>query len=472
MGTTRVAQTGSTTSATRLALAGLACTSLEWYDFFLYGTAAALVFPVVFFPKTLPWFVALIASFSTFSVGFIARPLGAIIFGQIGDRAGRKTALVAAMLLMGIASTVIGLVPSYSSIGALAPLLLLALRVAQGLAIGGQWGGAVLLLTENAPARKRGYYGGFVQSGVPVGLALANVAVLAVSALPENAFLSWGWRLPFFLSIVLVGLALWVKLKFPETAAFRRAQGADPSHSKGDPGAVSAPESSPSPRQQSEPDPRSPVIQAMRLYPRQIALAAGAFIATSGTSYIVTTFVLAYASSPAGLKLPRSIALSTVLVATVLSAPASIIFGAASDRFGRRRVIISGAVLTALWGYVQFPLIETRSPIWMTVAIAVGMLLGSMMYGPLAALYTELFGTYLRYSAISLSYQIGAVFAGGLAPIIATALLAAFHGTFGISVYITALCAISLISTALLKETSRVELDRLAPTARNPAAAR
>ena len=445
MATSHAAALPPETSMLKLSLTGLACTSIEWYDFFVYGTAAALVFPVVFFPKTLPWFVALIASFSTFSVGFIARPVGAVIFGHIGDRAGRKTALVAALLLMGTASTAIGFLPSFSSAGMLAPLLLVTLRFAQGLAIGGQWGGAVLLLTENAPAGKRGYYGGFPQAGVAVGLALANLVFLMSGAGLESAFLSWGWRVPFFLSFALVGLALLVKFKCSETVAFRRAQ--------------------------SKSAASSPIIEALRLYPKRIALAAAAFVAANTIFYIVTTFIVAYATSPAGLNLPRVTVLSTLLVATVLMIPSGIIFGAASDRFGRRRVFSWGAVMTALWGYALFPLLETRAVIWMALGFAVAMMGNWMMYGPLAAFYTELFGTRLRYSAISLSYQIGAMFAGGVAPIIATSLLATFHSTFGVSVYISIVCGISLIAVAILKESS-VELEGLEPEVRNLAAAR
>jgi MFS family permease len=460
MGTTRAAEAGQSPSMTKLALTGLACTSIEWYDFFVYGTAAALVFPVVFFPKTLPWFVALIASFSTFSVGFIARPVGAIIFGHVGDRAGRKRALVAALFLMGAASTAIGFLPSYLSAGMLAPLLLTTLRVAQGFAIGGQWGGAVLLLTENAPAASRGYYGGFAQAGVFVGLALANLVFLVASAGTETAFLAWGWRLPFFLSISLVGLALLLKFKFSETATFRKAQGVASDRPQNN---VQVPMSA-VPRSVPRGGmscPSAPIIQTLRLYPKQVALAAGALVAANTTFYIVTTFIVAYGSSSAGLNLPRADVLSTVLLATLLVLPASVVCGGASDRFGRRPVFISGAILTAIWSYALFPLLETRSLIWMTVGLGVAMMLVNMMYGPLAALFTELFGTGSRYSAISLSYQIGAIFAGGVAPIIATGLLATLHSTFGVSVYITIVCGISLISVAMFRETRSVELEGL-----------
>jgi metabolite-proton symporter len=422
-------------SMARLACTGLAGTSVEWYDFFLYGTAAALVFPTVFFPKTLPPAVALIASFSTFAVGFVARPVGAVVFGHFGDRAGRKTALVAALMLMGLASALIGLLPSYREAGVLAPILLIVLRFAQGLAIGGQWGGAVLLVTENAPAGRRGFYGSFAQAGVQVGVLLANGAFLLVGASGSNdAFLSWAWRIPFVASLALVGLGLIVQFKIEETAAFREDR----------------------PKEQR----RSPVIEALRLHPRHILLAAGAFVGTNTVFYILITFVIAYGSSVAGLNLPRVMMLSAVLISSVVAIPALIFFGALSDRYGRRHIFMAGAALESIWLFVLFPLIETRSFVCITIAIVIGQLLNAMMYGPLAALFAELFTTRVRYSGASLGYQLGSVFGGALAPIIATGILARYHSSVGISAYVATACAVSLVSVALLKETYRAELHK------------
>jgi metabolite-proton symporter len=433
-------------SMARLACTGLAGTSVEWYDFFLYGTAAALVFPTVFFPENLPPAVALIASFSTFAVGFVARPIGAVIFGHFGDRAGRKSALVAALILMGIATTLIGLLPPYRTVGILAPVLLIVLRFAQGLAIGGQWGGAVLLITESAPAGRRGFYSSFAQAGVQVGVLLANGAFLLVGASgPNDAFLSWVWRIPFVASLALIGLGLIVQFRIEETPAFRSLhQSEGPDLAKHRPRARR----------------RSPVLEALRLHPRNILLAAGAFMGTNTVFYILITFVVAYGSSAAGLNLPRAIMLSAVLISSVVTIPALIFFGALSDRYGRRRIFMAGAALEGIWVFVLFPLIETRSFVCITIAVVVGQLLNAMMYGPQAALFAELFTTRVRYSGASLGYQLGAVFGGALAPIIATTLLARYHGSVGISIYVAVACAVSLVSVALLKETYQVELHK------------
>jgi MFS family permease len=454
-------------SMARLACTGLAGTSVEWYDFFLYGTAAALVFPTVFFPENLPPAVALIASFSTFAVGFVARPIGAVIFGHFGDRAGRKSALVAALILMGVVTTLIGLLPPYRAAGILAPVLLIVLRFAQGLAIGGQWGGAVLLITESAPAGRRGFYSSFAQAGVQVGVLLANGAFLLVGASGStDAFLSWAWRIPFVASLAVVGLGLVVQFRIEETAAFRalpKSEGSDPDarsrnqrQSNNDEG-HSAKHRPPARR-------RSPVLEALRLHPRNILLAAGAFMGTNTVFYILITFVVAYGSSAAGLNLPRAIMLSAVLISSVVTIPALIFFGALSDRYGRRRIFMAGAVLEGIWVFVLFPLIETRSFVFITIGVVIGQLLNAMMYGPQAALFAELFTTRVRYSGASLGYQLGSVCGGALAPIIATTLLARYHSSVGISAYVAAACAVSLVSVALLKETYQVQLHKEAAT--------
>ncbi len=420
----------SRTSVTRLALTSLASTSFEWYDFFLYGTAAALVFPKIFFPETLPPFIALIASFSTFTVGFIARPVGAVVFGHFGDHAGRKAALVAALLMMGGSTTLIGFLPSYATAGMLAPLLLVVLRFVQGLAIGGQWGGAMLLVTESAPAGKRGFYGSFAQAGVPVGVVLANLALLiAGGTTSADEFLSWGWRVPFMLSVVLVGLGLFVKFRTEDSTAFRTA------------------------KKTAQPAQRSAIIEAFRLHPRNILLGAGAFIAGNLIFYVMITFALAYGSGAGGLGLPRSTMLTAVMISMGAMLPALVLFGALSDRFGRRFVFMAGALLTALWSFALFPLIETRSLLWISFALCVGHVFGAMMYGPQAALFTELFSTKVRYSGASLGYQIGSIFGGALAPLIATTLLEEFDHTVAISIYIAAACTISIVSVYLLRET-------------------
>jgi MFS family permease len=430
---------------TKLALTGLAGTSIEWFDFYLYGIASALVFPALYFPKTLSPYLALIASFSTFAVGFFARPVGAALFGHFGDRAGRKSALVAALVLMGGATALIGCLPSYATLGALAPALLVVLRFLQGLAIGGQWGGAMLLVIESAPAHRRGFYGSFAQAGAPAGVVAANLAFLLASALTSPAdFLAWGWRVPFVLSIGLVGLALYVRYRVEETAAFRRLKEARDGRL---PVAATAPPS------------RSPIVEALVSNPRQILLAAGAYLAVQVSFYISITFVVAYGSSAQGLALPRTTMLTAVLVASAVTAPALMFFGALSDRYGRRRIYMMGSVLMGLWAFAFFPLIDTRSPALITSAICVSQVINGMMYGPQAALFGELFRTRVRYSGASLGYHLGSAVGGAIAPLIATAIQAAYHGTFGISVYIAAACAITFASVALLGASPTVDFQ-------------
>jgi len=429
-------------SMRKLALTGLAGTSVEWFDFYLYGVASALVFPTLFFPATLAPSLALIASFSTFAVGFFARPVGAALFGHFGDRAGRKAALVAALVLMGGATTLIGCLPSYATLGPVAPLLLVVLRFLQGLAIGGQWGGAMLLVIESAPAHRRGFYGSFAQAGAPAGVVAANLAFLLASALTSPAdFLTWGWRVPFVLSIALVGLALYVRYRVDETPAFRALRAARDARlvaASGDGTAAAAPA------------PRSPLAEAIATDWRAIVLAAGAYLAVQVSFYVSITFVVAYGASPAGLGLTKGTMLTAVLIASGVTAPALMFFGALSDRYGRRRIYVSGAVLMALWAFAFFPLIDTRSPVLITLAISVSQLINGMMYGPQAALFGELFRTRVRYSGASLGYQLGSAVGGALAPLIATAILATYHGTFGISLYIAAACVITIVSVALL----------------------
>jgi metabolite-proton symporter len=427
------AGSASERSILKVALTALGGTSIEWYDFFLYSTAAALVFPTVFFPEDLPPLVGLLASFSTFAVGFLARPVGGVIFGHFGDRHGRKTALVVALVMMGAATTLIGCLPPYSIAGAAAPLLLIVLRFVQGLAIGGQWGGAVLIVTESAPQAKRGFYGSFAQIGAPAGVILANLAFLVVNdTVSPDGFLSWGWRVPFLLSVVLIALALWVQLRLEDTSAFRNLK-QTPNH-------------------------RSPVLTALAAYPRQIALAAGAFMATQVTFYILIAFVLAYGSNPAGLGLPRGTMLSAMLIGAVVMIPALLVSAAISDRYGRRGIYMSGALLLALWGFALFPLVDTGSFLWITVAVSIGQTLVAMMYGLQAAFFAEMFSTEVRYSGASLGYQLGAIVGGALAPMIATALFAESGSTLGISVYIAVACGVSLVSVWLLTETYRNDL--------------
>ena len=419
----------------KVALTSLAGTSIEWYDFFIYGTAAAIVFPKAFFPQDLPPMVLLIISFSTFAVGFVARPVGGIIFGHFGDRVGRKRTLVAALMMMGAATTLIGLLPTYGTIGIAAPLLLVLLRFVQGLAIGGQWGGAMLLVTESAPANKRGWYGAYAQAGAPVGVILANLAFIGVSmSMSDEAFMSWGWRLPFLASIILIGVSLFVQLRLEDTEAFKTLKAAQDSQSH------------------SEVAVRSPIVQALKKYPRTIMLAAGAFLSVQVTFYILIAFTVAYGLNSPTVNLSRDAMLTAVLIASAVMVPTQFYFSGLSDRLGRKKVYRWGAILTGLWGFALFPLIDTGSLPLIVIGITLGLAFLGMQYGPQAAYFTELFSTEVRYSGASLGYQIGAIVGGALAPTVAV-LLWNELGIIFVSIYILLAAVLTLWSLSLLEET-------------------
>jgi metabolite-proton symporter len=424
-----------------VAMTALGGTSIEWYDFFIYGTAAALVFPILFFSDDMPRYVSLLASFSTFAVGFLARPVGGIVFGHFGDRVGRKAALVTALMMMGVATTLIGLLPSYEQIGPLAPVLLIFLRFVQGLAVGGQWGGAMLLVTENAPSNQRGFYGAFAQCGAPAGLVLANLAFLAVSgSLSDEAFMDWGWRVPFISSVLLIGLSLYVQLKLEDTEAFKElAEASQPTEAK----------------------PRSPVLKALTTYPREIALAAGSFLGVQVTFYICVAFIISYGTDPEGLNIARSDMLTAVLVSTMFAIPANFFFGAWSDRHGRRGVYKLGAILTGIWAFVMFAMIDTGNWYLITAGLSISHIFISMMYGPQAALLSELFSTEVRYSGASLGYQLGAILGGGFAPIIATTLLLIFGSSMWVAAYIALANVLTWFAIHALKETDNRDLDKV-----------
>jgi MFS family permease len=420
----------------KVALTSLAGTSIEWYDFFIYGTAAAIVFPKAFFPQDLPPMVLLIISFSTFAVGFIARPVGGIIFGHFGDRVGRKRTLVVALMMMGAATTLIGLLPTYATIGIAAPLVLVLLRFIQGLAIGGQWGGAMLLVTESAPANKRGWYGAYAQAGAPVGVILANLAFIGVSMnMSDEAFMSWGWRLPFLASIVLIGVSLFVQLRLEDTEAFKTLKAAQ-----------NRPENT-------QVVARSPVIQAFRKYPRTIMLAAGAFLSVQVTFYILIAFTVAYGLNSPTMNLSREAMLTAVLIGSAVMVPTQFYFSGLSDRMGRKKIYRWGAILTGLWGFALFPLIDTGSLPLITLGLALGLAFLGMQYGPQAAYFTELFSTEVRYSGASLGYQIGAIVGGALAPTLAVLLWKELGITF-VSLYILLAALLTLWSLSALEETN------------------
>lgn len=424
----------------KVALTALAGTSIEWYDFFLYGAAAALIFPTAFFGEATPS-TALILSLLTFAAGFIARPIGGIIFGHYGDRVGRKKTLVMALILMGVSSTLIGLLPTYAMIGVTAPILLTSLRFAQGLAIGGQWGGAMLLVTESAPSNQRGYYGAFAQAGAPVGVILANLAFIITSSLvSEESFYSWGWRIPFLASAVLIGISMYIQLNLEDTKAFKELQALRESQ-KDDTEEVIR---------------RSPILEAIRKYPTRIALAAGAFLSIQVTFYILIAFLLAYGVSSADVS--RDDMLTAVLIASAIMVPFQFMFSSYSDRRGRKGIFMLGAVLTGIWAFAIFPLVDTGNFWLIVLAISGGLTFVSMMYGPQAAFFTELFTTEVRYSGATLGYQFGAILGGAFAPTIA-ALLWKDYGIFWVSVYIAFAAFLTLLSVMALTETYKTNLN-------------
>lgn len=424
----------------KVALTALAGTSIEWYDFFLYGAAAALIFPTAFFGEATPS-TALILSLLTFAAGFIARPIGGIIFGHYGDRVGRKKTLVMALILMGVSSTLIGLLPTYAMIGITAPILLTSLRFAQGLAIGGQWGGAMLLVTESAPSNQRGYYGAFAQAGAPIGVILANLAFITTSALvSEDSFYSWGWRIPFLASAILIGISMYIQLNLEDTKAFKELQALRESQKDHNEDAIR----------------RSPILEAIQKYPKRIALAAGAFLSIQVTFYILIAFLLAYGVASADIT--RDDMLAAVLIASAIMVPVQFIFSSYSDRHGRKGVFMAGAILTGLWAFAIFPLVDTGNFWLIVLAISGGLVFVSMMYGPQAAFFTELFSTEVRYSGATLGYQFGAILGGAFAPTIA-ALLWKDYGIFWVSVYIAFASLLTLLSVMALTETYQTDLN-------------
>ncbi len=421
----------------RITLAALAGSSIEWYDFFIYATAAALVFGDLFFPGATPMVGTLLA-FSTFWAGFLGRPIGGVLFGHFGDKFGRKPILVTALLMMGGATVLIGLLPTAATIGAFAPIILVLLRFTQGIAIGGQWGGAVLLITEYASNNRRGFYGSFAQMGVPVGVILGNTVFLGLGAVLSDAqFASWGWRVPFLASALLIALALYIQLRIEDTPVFRELQQRR---------ATSADEGE-----------RSPILEVLRDHWRQVLLAAGAFFVVNGTFYILITGMIDYGTSELGLE--ENTILSAVLISSFVGIIAIGAFALLSDIVGRRPVYLAGGVLLGLWGFPMFWLVNTESYLLIVLALSLGQIFLSMMYGPQAALYAEMFSAKVRYSGASLGYQLTAVLAGGPAPAIMVGLLGLTGTSLSVSFYILAMALITLVSVYLITETSQEDLS-------------
>lgn len=409
----------------RAVIASTIGTAIEWYDFFLYSTVTGLVFAKLFFPHSDPW-VGTLEAFAIYAVGFIARPVGAAIFGHFGDRIGRKSTLIATLLLMGLATFAVALVPTYASVGIWGAVILTVLRFIQGIGVGGEWGGSVLMSMEWARTNhSRGLVASWPQFGVPCGLFLANLAVLAFSQMSGEQFLSWGWRVPFALSLVLVGVGLYIRLGILETPVFARLLA----------------------ERKVE---RSPMRTVIKHHPKEILLSALARMAEQAPFYIFTAFIFSYGID--NLHVSRNFLLTAVLSASVLSFVSIPLFGHLSDHIGRKNMYMIGAAATGVFGFIYFAMLNMGSEPIIFFAIILSLIPHDMLYGPQAALIAESFTGRLRYSGSSLGYQLASVIAGGPAPLIATWLFGTYRSAFAIAVYIAICAVISLIATALMSD--------------------
>ncbi|CUR59623.1 putative MFS transporter [metagenome] len=419
-------------SIVKIVFASLVGTAVEWYDFFLYGSAAALVFGTLFFPSSDPITGTLLA-FGTYALGFVARPLGGVIFGHYGDKVGRKKMLVVALFLMGAATVAIGLLPTYASIGVAAPILLLVCRLVQGFAVGGEWGGAVLMAAEHGKDEHRGFWSSFPQAGVPLGNLLAT-GVLWVLAFfqSESTFEAWGWRIPFLLSAVLVFIGLWVRMSLEDSQVFKEAKaelsGVDRPH--------------------------LPIMEVLRSYPREIAIAMGMRLAENISYYLFTIVVITYVKEY--LDASTDVVLTALLIGAAFQFFLIPALGALSDKVGRRPLYLTGAVGVGVWGFVFFGLIDSLDQGQVLLAVVVGLFFHSLMYAPQAAFFSELFGTSVRYTGASVGYQLASIFAGALAPIIALQLLgdASEKNTIAVSIYLASASVLTVVAVLCAHETS------------------
>ena len=432
------ASTTSRTPMAKVVLASLIGTAVEWYDFFLYGSAAALVFGGVFFPESDPVNATLLA-FGTYALGFVARPLGGVVFGHFGDRVGRKKMLVVSIIMMGAATVAIGLLPSYAAIGVTAPVLLLACRLLQGFAVGGEWGGAVLMAAEHGEDRHRGFWSSWPQSGVAMGNLLAT-GVLWVLAFvqSDDTFEAWGWRIPFLLSAVLVLVGLWVRLSIEESPVFQEAR-ADL-------------------EQQQVAEAHLPILEVLRRYPREVLIAMGMRLAENISYYIFTvisiTFIVDFGDGDKGPIL-QALLIGAAVQFTVIP-----LIGAWSDRVGRRPLYLVGAIGVGVWSFVFFGLVDSGRAGLVVLAVVVGLVFHSLMYAPQAAFFSELFGTSVRYTGASVGYQLASILAGALAPIIAVKLLAdpADPNTTAVAIYVAVASVLTVVAVLCAKETVNTSL--------------
>ena len=417
----------------RALVGSLIGSSIEWYDYFLYGTIASLVFAKRFFPATDPT-VGLLLAYGSFAIPFFFRPLGGIVFSHLGDRMGRKNTLVLTLALMGVATMLIGCVPDYGAIGIWAPVLLVTLRFIQGLGIGGEWGGALLLAVEHSSPRNRGFFGSIPQTGVTVGLLLGTLAVSLMSRLPEAKFLAWGWRIPFLLSAILVFVGLWIRKGIDETPAFQEAKAR---------GRVA----------------RVPIVETLRHHKGAVLLAIGLKVVETAPFYILSTFVISYATNQVGFD--KVTALNAVTVATLICTAAIPAMGKLSDRVGRKPLYIAGTVALIAFAFPYFWLLQLKSAFWLTAATVIGLgLLWAPVTAVLGTLYSEIFATEVRYTGVTLGYQIGAAVAGGTAPLVATALLRAYGNSFvPVALYIMATGLVSLGCILFTRETKGSDID-------------
>ena len=435
MASEALAASGERTPLRRVILSSLIGTTIEWYDFFLYGSAAALVFGPLFFPGEDPLTGTLLA-FGTYALGFVARPVGGIVFGHFGDRIGRKRLLMLSLVLMGIATVLIGLLPTYAQIGVWAPVSLILLRLVQGFAVGGEWGGAVLMAAEHGDAGLRGFWASWPQAGVPAGnLLAAGVLWLMASLQPSEAFLEWGWRVPFLLSAVLVAVGWYIRNRVAESRMFEKAI------------------------EEAEAPPRAPAIDVLRERPGALVLGAGLRIGENISYYILTVFSLTYLVDVAAET--RELALRALLIGAAVQFAAIPLFAFLSDRIGRRPIYAFGGFGLAAWSFVMFGLLGSGDQASIYLALVVGLVLHGAMYGPQAAFITELFPTRIRYSGVSMAYQLTAIVGGSLAPIVALWLYREYESALPVAVYVGVTCAISGLSALLARETRGVELAEI-----------